>query len=224
MSKQAYYKARKNREGQKDKEEKILREVMSIRQEQPRIGTRKIHYLLKEEIRIGRDRLFEILRKNEMLIGKKRKYIKTTNSKHWMRTYADRSKQIELKEPEQLWVADITYLSTKEETLYLHLLSDAYSKKIMGYRLGKDLKSESTLKALQMALKRRIYRGKEILHHSDRGLQYCSKLYINELQRNDCQISMTQDGRRNELRVRNEGMRSAFRMIFPLRRTSMVST
>ena len=194
MSKQAYYKARKNREGQKDKEEKILREVMSIRQEQPRIGTRKIHYLLKEEIRIGRDRLFEILRKNEMLIGKKRKYIKTTNSKHWMRTYADRSKQIELKEPEQLWVADITYLSTKEETLYLHLLSDAYSKKIMGYRLGKDLKSESTLKALQMALKRRIYRGKEILHHSDRGLQYCSKLYINELQRNDCQISMTQDG------------------------------
>ena len=194
MSKQAYYKLRKIKGVQEAKEEKILREVMRIRQEQPRIGTRKIHYLLKEEIRVGRDKLFAILRKKEMLIGKKRKYVKTTNSKHWMRTYADRSKQIELKEPEQLWLADITYLSTRQETLYLHLLSDAYSKKIMGYKLSNDLKSESTLKALQMALKRRIYRRKEILHHSDRGLQYCSKLYIDELQRNNCQISMTQDG------------------------------
>jgi len=111
-----------------------------------------------------------------------------------MRTYADSSKQLQLKQPEELWVADITYLSTREETLYLHLVSDAYSKQIMGFTLSKDLKAETTVKALQMALSRRLYKNRNILHHSDRGLQYCSKVYIDELQRNKCQISMTQDG------------------------------
>lgn len=167
---------------------------MSVRQEQPRLGTRKLHYILKAELGVGRDKLFEILRKEQMLITKRRKYVKTTNSKHWMRIYADSSKQLELKQPEQLWVADITYLSTRQETLYLHLVSDAYSKQIMGYTLGKDLKAESTVKALQMALRRRVYQNRNILHHSDRGLQYCSRIYIDELRRNNCQISMTQDG------------------------------
>ena len=102
--------------------------MLSVRQEQPRLGTRKLHYILKSELSVGRDKLFEILRKEQMLITKRRKYVKTTNSKHWMRTYADSSKQLELKQPEQLWVADITYLSTREQTVYLHLVSDAYSK------------------------------------------------------------------------------------------------
>ena len=138
--------------------------------------------------------MFKILSKEQLLITKRRKYVKTTNSKHWMRTYADGSKQITLKQPEQLWVSDITYLSTRTETLYLHLVSDAYSKQIMGYKLSKDLKAESTLKALQMALSRRVYQDRTIVHHSDRGLQYCSRIYINELLKNKCQISMTQDG------------------------------
>lgn len=185
---------RKNREEQKRREEEIAEKVLLVRREQPRIGTRKLHYLLKNELAIGRDKLFGILRKEQMLITKRRKYVKTTNSKHWMRTYADSSKQVELKEPEQLWVADITYLSTQEKTIYLHLVSDAYSKQIMGHSLSRDLRTESTLKALQMALKRRIYRGRDLLHHSDRGLQYCSRQYVDELRRNNCQISMTQDG------------------------------
>lgn len=84
--------------------------MLSVRQEQPRLGTRKLHYILKSELSVGRDKLFEILRKEQMLITKRQKYVKTTNSKHWMRTYADSSKQLELKQPEQLWVADITYL------------------------------------------------------------------------------------------------------------------
>lgn len=194
VSKQAYYKAGKNRKRQKELEEKVLREVMKVRKEQPRIGTRKIHYLLKDEINIGRDKLFSIMKREEMLIGKKRKYIKTTNSKHWMQTYKDISKEEELKQAEQLWVSDITYLSSRGETLYLHLVSDAYSKQIMGYRLSNDLKSESTLKALQMAIKRRIYPDRQIIHHSDRGLQYCSKLYKDELIKNNCLISMTENG------------------------------
>ncbi len=194
ISKQAYYKSQKNQTKQKEEQENIIRKVLSVRQEQPRLGTRKLHYILKAELGVGRDKLFEILRKEQMLITKRRKYVKTTNSKHWMRIYADSSKQLELKQPEQLWVADITYLSTRQETLYLHLVSDAYSKQIMGYTLSKDLKSESTVKALQMALRRRVYQNRNILHHSDRGLQYCSRIYIDELRRNNCQISMTQDG------------------------------
>jgi len=160
----------------------------------PRIGTRKLHYILKSEVEVGRDKLFEILRKEEMLITKRRKYVKTTNSKHWMRTYADSSKQVELNKPEQLWVADITYLSSQQEAVYLHLVSDAYSKQIMGHSVSRDLKTESTVKALQMALKRRNYPSRNLLHHSDRGLQYCSRLYVDELKKNNCRISMTQDG------------------------------
>lgn len=194
ISKQAYYKFSKKHDEQKEKEENIIRKVLSIRQEQPRIGTRKLHYILKNDIKVGRDKLFKILRKEQMLLTKRRKYVKTTNSKHWMRTYRDSSKQVELKEPEQLWVADITYLSTQKESIYLHLVSDAYSKQIMGYTVSKDLRSESTVKALQMAFKKRVYSSRDLLHHSDRGLQYCSRLYVNELLRNNCQISMTQDG------------------------------
>jgi len=194
ISKQAYYKVRKNRYEQKEKEKSIIKQVLIVRQEQPRIGTRKLHFLLKPDLGVGRDKLFEILRKEQMLITKRKKYVKTTNSKHWMRTYADSSKQVQLKEPEQLWVSDITYLSTQEEPIYLHLVSDAYSKQIMGHTVSRDLRAESTVKALQMALKKRIYLSRDLLHHSDRGLQYCSKLYVDELKRNNCKISMTQDG------------------------------
>ena len=194
ISKQAYYKVRKNRDDQKEKEERIIKQVLVVRQEMPRVGTRKLHYILKSDLGVGRDKLFAILRKEQMLITKRKKYVKTTDSRHWMRTYADSSKQVQLNGPEQLWVSDITYLSTQEESIYLHLVSDAYSKQIMGHTVSRDLKAESTLKALQMALKRRIYQNRELLHHSDRGLQYCSKLYVDELLRNNCKISMTQDG------------------------------
>lgn len=167
---------------------------MEIRHNQPRIGTRKLHYLLKDEIKVGRDRLFKILRKEGLLIKKRRKYTKTTNSQHWMRTYKDSSQSISLKEPEQLWVSDITYLSSKSDTLYLHLITDAYSKKIMGYKLSKDLRSESTLEALEMAISKRSYNEKSILHHSDRGLQYCSNIYVSKLKKNNFEISMTESG------------------------------
>jgi transposase InsO family protein len=158
-----------------------------------------LYYLLKDEfveahLSVGRDKLFEVLRAKKMLITKRRKYVKTTDSKHWMRTYPNRVQHMQLTRPEQLWVADITYILTRQETLYLHLVTDAYSKQIMGYTLSRDLKAESTLKALQMAFKKRIFPHNQIIHHSDRGLQFCSKLYINELHKHNCQISMTQDG------------------------------
>ena len=172
--------------------------VLLIRRQMPRIGTRKLHYLLKEEfakqeLKVGRDKLFAILEQEGLLIKKKRKYTITTNSKHWMRTYPNLIKEIELTRPEQVWVSDITYLDMKDENGYLHLVTDAYSKRVMGYELCDNLEASSTLKALKMALRNRQY-NLTIIHHSDRGTQYCSKLYIDLLKKHKIQISMTENG------------------------------
>jgi transposase InsO family protein len=172
--------------------------VLALRSSMPRIGTRKIYHLLKdgfekEGIPMGRDGLFDLLREEALLIVKKRRYTKTTNSKHWMHKYPDLAKHISLCRPEQLWVADITYLTLKDRFSYLHLITDAYSKKIMGYSLSKDLAATSTVQALQDALAKRT-NTKALTHHSDRGLQYCSALYTNLLQSNDIAISMTENG------------------------------
>ena len=171
---------------------------MTLRRELPRMGTRKLYYLLKESflqegISIGRDRLFDFLREEGLLIIKKRKYTKTTDSKHWMRKYPNRTKGIELKRPEQLWVADITYLNLCNGNRYLHLVTDAYSKQIMGYYLSENLSASQTLRALKIALGNRYYRD-TLIHHSDRGLQYCSAGYIKTLKEHDITISMTEDG------------------------------
>jgi putative transposase len=172
--------------------------IMSVRSRMPRIGTRKLYYLLKEDflrdgIVIGRDRLFDILREEGLLIVRKKKYTRTTDSRHWMRKYPNLIKGIRLRRPEQLWVADITYLALNGRYCYLHLITDAYSKQIMGYCISENLAAAQTLKALQMALKRRQYEG-SLIHHSDRGLQYCSSSYVTILQNHAVRISMTEDG------------------------------
>lgn len=168
--------------------------VMGFRRLMPKIGTRKLHYLLGADIRMGRDRLFEFLRIEDMLIFIRRKYTQTTNSRHWLRKYPNLTKNLKLARPEQLWVSDITYVDTTEEgNTYLHLVTDAYSKQIMGYELCGDMESASTLRALKMALKNRKY-DHALIHHSDRGLQYCSRIYVDELKRNGIRISMTENG------------------------------
>jgi len=171
---------------------------MEIRREMPRLGTRKLYFLLKESfvqdgISIGRDRLFDLLREEDLLIIKKKKYTKTTDSKHWMHKYPNLVKGLELKRPEQVWVADITYMSLIDRNCYLHLITDAYSKLIMGYCVSEGLAGTETLKALQMALKNRRYTD-NLIHHSDRGLQYCSAAYVKMLEDKNISISMTQDG------------------------------
>jgi putative transposase len=176
----------------------VKTKVISIRREMPRIGTRKLYYLLKESFRrdgisIGRDQLFDLLREEELLIIKRKKYTKTTDSKHWMRKYPNLVKGIQLQRPEQLWVADITYLSLTDRYCYLHLVTDAYSKQIMGYHVSETLAASETQKALEMALNNRRYDG-HLTHHSDRGLQYCSAGYVRTLQQKSIAISMTQDG------------------------------
>ena len=195
-SKQAFYKKKDTDLKNKDEQKVVKSLVMDIRKQLPRTGTRKLYFMiqnsLKEKnIKIGRDKLFKILKEEYLLVGKRRKYTKTTNSKHWLRKYPNIARNIELTMPEQLWVADITYLQTKQGHEYLHLITDAYSKQIMGYELSGTLKASSTLKALKKALKNRRY-SHQLVHHSDRGLQYCSYDYTNMLKKNNVFISMTE--------------------------------
>ena len=171
---------------------------MSIRHELPRLGTRKLYSLLSEDfkerdLKIGRDGLFALLRRESLLVPRRRKYVKTTDSRHWMRQYPNLVKGVPVERPEQVWVADITYLSVGQENGYLHLVTDAYSKKIVGYKVSHNLGVSNTVQALKMALGSRIYAGK-LIHHSDRGLQYCSKEYTGLLKAHEVGISMTQDG------------------------------
>ncbi|MDX8573770.1 IS3 family transposase, partial [Elizabethkingia sp. HX QKY] len=170
--------------------------VLFIRRQMPRLGVRKLYYLLSlsGKIHVGRDKLFSILREEGLLVSRRRKYTATTNSKHWLRKYPNLTQNISLERPEQLWVADITYIDTLEGNAYLHLLTDAYSKQIMGYELCDTMEASSTLKALKMALGKRKYKASELIHHSDRGLQYCSKLYTDCLKENGINISMTENG------------------------------
>jgi putative transposase len=194
FSKQAYFKQKQRQQTSLMERSRTKNLVMGFRRLMPKIGTRKLHYLLGADIRMGRDRLFELLRKEGMLIFKRRKYSQTTNSRHWLRKYPNLTKNLKLTRPEQLWVSDITYVDTTEEgNTYLHLVTDAYSKQIMGYELCGDMESASTLKALKMALGNRRY-DHSLIHHSDRGLQYCSRIYVDELKRNGIMISMTENG------------------------------
>lgn len=194
-SKQAFYKGQTRRRSIAGKKQQAKSLVLGIRRQMPRLGARKLHYLLKGELGIGRDKLFEWLRDEGLLICKKRRYTVTTNSRHWMRKYPNLIKGITLVRPEQVWVADITYIDTAEDgNAYLHLVTDAYSKQVMGYELCGNMEAASTFKALQMAVNKREYKDQPLIHHSDRGLQYCSKIYTDYLKQWHIAISMTENG------------------------------
>lgn len=169
--------------------------VRDIRMEMPRLGTRKLYYLLKDQlknndIKLGRDGLFDYLRSHHLLIKPKKNYTKTTNSKHWLRKHPNLMNGVKPSRTEEYFVSDITYIKSRERTHYLSLVTDAYSRKIMGYHLSDDMSTDNVVKALKMAIKNRTHKG-PLVHHSDRGLQYCSSLYQNELAKNKIRPSMT---------------------------------
>lgn len=195
-SKQAYYKHRTYRKISDTEIVQLRESVLALRRQMPRLGVRKLYHLLQKQgsIHVGRDKLFSLLRNEGLLVYKKRKYTVTTNSKHWLRKYPNLAKRIHLQRPEQLWVSDITYIDTLDGNAYLHLVTDAYSKQIMGYELCDNMEASSTLKALKMALSRRKYKKADLIHHSDRGLQYCSRIYTDCLIQNGIAISMTENG------------------------------
>jgi len=195
ISRQAVYQAQKRKAARAKVLSKIKPLVLSIRREMPRIGTRKLYYLLKPEfdkqqIKIGRDALFNYLKTEHLLIKSKKNYTKTTNSKHWLKKHANLLKEVVPKRPEHVLVSDITYIKSREKTHYLSLVTDAYSRKIMGYKLSDNMSAENVVKAFNMAIKQR-QSYKELIHHSDRGLQYCASIYQNALQKHHVKPSMT---------------------------------
>ena len=198
ISRQAYYQGLARQDQREKQYQAVLDFVREIRIEQPRIGTRKLQHLLlsqaQEVLKIGRDRLFDLLRWQRLLVVNKRAYHKTTHSHHRFYKHPNLLKEKPREElacsPEQLWVADITYLPVQDGQAYLSLITDAYSRKIVGYHVHDTLQATPVLSALKKAVKARQYQG-ELIHHSDRGIQYCSKIYQDFHQKHGITCSMT---------------------------------
>ena len=197
ISRQAYYKRIHRNYHEQADASRILALVRELRREQLRLGTLKVYKLIQPkliemQIKIGRDKFFDLMREHRMLIQRKRRFHKTTNSNHRFRKHPNLVKGNIYTKSEQVWVSDLTYIKTEKGYLYLSLITDLYSKKIMGYHLADSTKVENTTKALRMALAQRRYKSRELIHHSDRGFQYCSDEYTGLLTENKIKISMTQ--------------------------------
>jgi len=198
-SRQAYYQQIKVQAQEALQEDLLVQEVVRIRKTQKRIGTRKLLIMMNvfmhnHAISIGRDAFFEILRNQGLLVRKrKRSKPQTTFSNHWLRKYQNLIIGFVPNAPNQLWVSDITYIRLEKSFAYLSLITDAYSHKIIGFYLCEDLSAKGCVLALKMALKSNPSHD-NLIHHSDRGLQYCSHDYVSLLEENHIQISMTQNG------------------------------
>lgn len=199
LSRQAYYQGRRREAQRECRSEVVVKLVRDRRLRQPRLGTRKLHYLLREPlaqagIELGRDALFDVLRNAGMLVPQRRAYHKTTDSHHRFRRHPNLLKegeqQVRANASEQVWVADITYLPSKDKFVYLSLVTDAYSRKIVGWHVHDSLQTESVAQALRMALRAR-QSDQRLVHHSDRGIQYCSSHYQAIHQRHGVVCSMT---------------------------------
>ena len=197
MSRQNYYKQRKLRQRHQVDERLVLSLVRRERAVQPKLGTRKLLHLLRDEMHsagvfVGRDRLFGILGKSHLLIQRRRRYCRTTDSRHRFRVYGNLLKDAVLTSPNQAFVSDITYIRTDQGFMYLSLIMDAYSRAIVGYHCSDSLETEGALRSLSMAL-RKLPAGSKTIHHSDRGTQYCCGAYVDKLKRRGLRISMTEE-------------------------------
>lgn len=199
LSRQAYYQGQQRHAQRERRSETVVQLVRERRVRQPRLGTRKLHHVLREPlahsgIELGRDALFDVLRNARLLVQPRRAYHKTTDSHHRFRRHPNLLKagehQVRATASEQVWVADITYLPTAEKVVYLSLVTDAYSRKIVGWHVHDSLQTEPVAQALKMALRGR-QSAQPLVHHSDRGIQYCSNHYQAIHQHHDIRCSMT---------------------------------
>lgn len=202
ITRQAYYQNSWNCIDISIEEDILLKEVMEIRKNHKRMGTRKLYeklqpFMLEHQIKIGRDGLFNLLSSNSMLVRKRKRGIKTTQSSHWLRKYPNLIRDFIPTAPNQLWVSDITYWKINSGHVYISFITDAYSHKIVGYHVAPTLETVESVKALKMALSGFLEKPeirRNLTHHSDRGVQYCSHEYVKLLQDNHIQISMTENG------------------------------
>ena len=198
-SRQAYYQLEKRCKKRVVEEEIALTYVRGVRASQPRIGTRKLHSMLGtvlvgNGIKMGRDKLFSVLKKNGLLVKARRGKKVTTDSNHVYRKYPNIIREYVPCGPEQVWASYITYVSTEQGFVYVSLVTDQYSKKIMGHHVHPKLDAKGPIEALKMALRNRNHLGTKLIHHSDRGIQYCCEAYINLLISNNIQVSMSAPG------------------------------
>lgn len=222
-SRQAFHQLERRRNRSVVEDELTLVYVREIRRQQPRVGTRKLYVLLKEimksnDIKMGRDNFFSLLRRHDLLVKPRRKRRLTTNSYHRYKKYPNLIKDFETKGPEQIWVSDITYVATEKGFVYVSFVTDKYSKKVMGYHVHSTLEAQGPIQALFMAFRARSHASTGLIHHSDQGIQYCCEEYIRLLKRNNIRISMSSRGNPYENAVA-ERVNGIFKTEFYLDRT-----
>ena len=197
LKRDAYYKYQRRSNRANNTKETVLAMAKERRRDLPREGGKKMYHALKKEflrrgIKLGRDGMYDILREHEMLVTRKRSFVKTTNSYHRFHKYNNLIKDIKINRSNQVWVSDITYIRLTQGHCYLALITDAYSRKIVGYDISNSLELAGCLRALKMAM-RQARPKRKLIHHSDRGLQYCSNQYVEQLQKHNIHISMTEE-------------------------------
>lgn len=197
MHRDAYYKFKKRIDKRKVVAARVIELVKEERIEQPRVGTRKLYEALQytfeaSDLKVGRDSLFDILREHDMLVKRKKASCKTTDSYHRFHKYKNLVKDMVVSAPNQVWVSDITYIRTVNGFCYLALITDMYSRKIVGYDISDSLELAGCLRALKLAL-RTARPADGLVHHSDRGIQYCSNQYVEKLKKRNIRISMTEE-------------------------------
>jgi putative transposase len=201
VTRQAYYQHFWHQEQLSFEDDLIVSEVLKFRKNHRHIGTRKLYellqpFLLEHQIKMGRDRLFDVLSANYLLVRRRKKQTITTNSYHRFKKYPNLIRNFVPTYPNQLWVSDITYWKIKDNFTYISFVTDAYSRKIIGHHLGNSLQTSETIQALEMAILSISNERKELelIHHSDRGTQYCSSEYVKLLENSKIGISMTENG------------------------------
>ena len=198
FSPQAYHKQQKKKATQLYKEQLLLQQIDSIRKYQPRCGGRKLFielqpFFKQHQITMGRDKFFDLLKTNKLLVRRIKRSVHTTDSKHHFYRYPNLVKDFTPLKAHELWVADITYIPLKNRFAYLFLITDAYSRKIVGFHVSDDMKVSSATLALKKALAQKPPET-IVIHHSDRGIQYCSTAYVQLLHEHHAHISMTHNG------------------------------
>jgi putative transposase len=199
VSRQSFYQYWKNQVLQSNEQQIVLDLVRQIRKDHPVIGTRKLYLMIKQEleshhIKMGRDKLYDLLAETGLLLRKRRRRVRTTYSNHRFRKYPNLIVGLTLSRPNQVWVSDITYWRIKNKFWYISLITDAYSKKVVGYKVATNLKVIHTMDALKKAVQKVNSPIGELIHHSDRGFQYCAYEYTDLLKAKGISISMTQNG------------------------------
>jgi putative transposase len=212
ITRQAYYQHWQQNQAVSIEQELVIKQVLLLRKDHRHMGARKLYellqpFLLEHQIKIGRDALFDLLASHKLLVKRYKRRISTTDSFHMYRKFPNQIKGFVPRRPNQLWVSDITYWKIHGSFLYISFITDAYSRKIVGYNLAENLLSVQTVNALKMALTT-VEDASFLTHHSDRGLQYCCNEYLQILEENNIRISMTEssDPRDNAIAERVNGI------------------